>query len=537
MIKSGLSAKLIGFLLIVFVFTTYGLLHYYGRGIIGCYLESHRNVYSETISIVNTSLNEVLPHFYDGFLDSNLDPIARILNARLIITDDKGMIYYDSEKVRTGLRMSSESWFGLGQQKSSPIFLLIRMEHIKTEYLPLKKDEIPLTRFENTSLRMIAPLSKKKQIYGYLIITEPLTDLNEELVTMRNHVILFMSVWFILVVVAYGFLIRRLLLIPIHRLTEVTQKVAKKDFSDRVNYTSSDEMGRLSRSFNTMIYNLEKIQREAEERNEGLIHLSAELEARNQELQRKQKLLESDLQLAHNIQQELLPQVYPKIEGIKIAAANFQVGDIGGDCFDFYKLAPKKFGAFIGDVSGKGISAALVMSMVTVLFGQLKDRYSTPDEMLTKVNEIMYRHFGSQHSIYLTCFFLIVDVEKMRIDFSCAGHTPPFLYRKSDDRIISLEAEGFGLGMFAGVNYERKSIPVQPGDKIILYTDGVVETRNAEGMMFGLDRLTQRVQAYPAANSFQLTHFLVEDIGEFAGATPRQDDLTILVVGIEEDSK
>ncbi|MEW6202058.1 MAG: SpoIIE family protein phosphatase [bacterium] len=535
MIRIGLSVKLIGFFVFIFILTTYGILHYFSIRVFNSYVEGHRAVYLETTKSVNSTLNESTPGPYDAFLISGFDNLTRIIGARMILTDDKGMVFYDSEKVRTGQRMELEN-VGELKNKRMPIFHLVRTEHVRTEYIPLNNKKVSLTRLENTSLRMASPLIKKGNLYGYLVITEPLTVLENELLAIRNHIVLFMLGLLIAVSAVYYLIIRRFLLAPLSQLTVVSQKVARKEFSERVNFSSSDEMGRFGRNFNTMVYNIEKMCHEAEERAEGLMHLSAELEARNQELQRKQRVIEADLQLAHNIQQELLPRVYPQVEGIKIAVANFQYGDVGGDCFDFYRLSPKKLGTFVGDVSGKGISAALVMAMVTILFGQLKERYSTPDEILTKVNEIMYRHFGVQHSIYMTCFFMIVDLEKMCVTFSCAGHTPPLLYCSAENRIISLEAEGFGLGMFAGVNFESKTVPIQRGDKIILYTDGVVETRNTDGVMFGLDRLTQSVKTYPGANSFQLTHFLAEDIGEFAGTVPRGDDLTILVIGIEENS-
>jgi phosphoserine phosphatase RsbU/P len=146
----------------------------------------------------------------------------------------------------------------------------------------------------------------------------------------------------------------------------------------------------------------------------------------------------------------------------------------------------------------------------------------------------MYRHFGSQHSIYLTCFFMTLDTETMTMTYSCAGHTPPILFRPDSGEIINLEAEGFGLGMFSNVIYEEKTMTMLPGDKVILYTDGVTDCRNQTGDMFGHERLLEMIRDNPKANSYRLTHFIVEELEEFAGKASRQDDLTLLVIEIQE---
>jgi serine phosphatase RsbU (regulator of sigma subunit) len=366
------------------------------------------------------------------------------------------------------------------------------------------------------------------------MIIEQMAPLGPAIEHARNTLIKFLLLIYGILTAASYVTVQYTVGRPLMKLASLTKKVAQKDFKERVDFRSNDEIGHLGRTFNTMIYNLEKMIREIEEQNDGLMHLSGELETRNQDLHHKQQLIDYDLRLAHNIQQELLPQVYPKIAGVQISAANFQVGEIGGDCFDFYKLGEKKLGAFIGDVSGKGIAAALVMSMVTILFSQLKDRFDSPAKILSRVNDIMYRHFGSQHSIYLTCFFMTIDTETMTLTYSCAGHMPPLLFRRDTGEVANLEAEGFGLGMFNNIIYEEKTKAVNPGDKIILYTDGITDCRNQTGEMFGHDRLLELIRNNADANSYRLTHFVVEELEEFAGKATRQDDLTLLIIEVQE---
>jgi phosphoserine phosphatase RsbU/P len=129
---------------------------------------------------------------------------------------------------------------------------------------------------------------------------------------------------------------------------------------------------------------------------------------------------------------------------------------------------------------------------------------------------------------------MTLDAETLTLTYSCAGHTPPILFRPSTGDLINLEAEGFGLGMFNNVIYEEKSMTVLPGDKVILYTDGVTDCRNQKGDMFGHERLLKMITDNPTANSYRLTHFIVEELEEFAGKAARQDDLTLLVIEIQE---
>lgn len=531
--RFGLARKFLGFLLVVFLFTGYGVMHYQSVRTVSRCLEEKRKDYEEAARRIDEAVIDVREVSSDEELSLLVDAAAAVAGARAVLTDARGLVYYDSSLVRKEAPTDMIKTLRQDEKATDMRFYVVLSNESGTEYIPAGKAGNKLRGSKNAEFHLIAPLYQKERSNGFIVLRGTLEALRGELVTITNHTYLFFTGWFILVAVMLYLLLRSSVLRPIRRVAEIAQQVADRDFSERTDFPPGDEISQLGRAFNTMVYNVEKDYRETQERNEGLIHMSSEMEMRNQALQRKQKLIESDLRLAHQIQQELMPQVYPKIEGLKIAAANFQVGEIGGDCFDLYKLDEKKLAAFIGDVSGKGISAALVMSMATILFSQIKDRATYPDEILSSVNDVMHRHFGKQHSIYLTCFFLMVDVEAMTVTFSCAGHNPPFIYRKDEEAVIPLEADGFGLGMFASVNYERKTLELKPGDKIVLYTDGVVECRDLKGGMLGYDRFVEMVRSYPDDNSYQLTHNIIEDIGAFAGTAKRSDDLTLFVIEIE----
>jgi serine phosphatase RsbU (regulator of sigma subunit) len=468
-----------------------------------------------------------------------LNGASRFSNMQIVVSETEGVKLYDSMDFmsqyphgRTELHVSSKDQAPKMRSRTT------RMSNVQ-HYDPNRSYRFAGS-LEDFSLVYYAALhdARSGAFSGQIMLAVSMAGLDETIARQRWRVAGLVAGLYIIAVLISIFFISRCVRRPTRQLTAICNRMADMNFDEKMEGCGKNEIGDLAAAFNTMAYSLGRSVRDFEEKNRELIDFSSELESRNQDLNRRQRMIEFDLRLAHRIQQELLPQIYPKVKGLQISAANFQVGEIGGDCFDFYKLDDGRLGAFIGDVSGKGISAALVMSMVTVLFSQLKDQYQSPSEILGKVNDIMYRHFGAQHSIYLTCFFVVVDMNEMTMTFSCAGHNPPFLFRPKTGEISPLEAEGFGLGMFSSVTFQEKTMPLQKGDKVILYTDGVVDSRNESGSMFGHDRLVQKVKENPNANSFRLTHFLVEELEEFAGDTPRQDDLTLLIleVGDEDNS-
>ncbi len=535
--KISIGLKTVFFLMPIYIIIGLGTVLLTQRAIIQQQLLQSRSEMSSIATALEESVKSLPSLATDHDQIKTIDVLTMQDSTRMIISDLKGKIYYDSRRIRIGLTLSSRDELKITKKDSQVKFLIRTTDNLRSVYISPEKLPSLTNRLEDIWLVYFAPLRKDSQVIGQIMIVQQMTPLGPSIAHARNSLIVFLLIIYGLITVMSYLTMHRTVGRPLMTLATLSKKIAQKDFKDRVDFRSNDEIGYLGRTFNTMVYNLEKMVREIEEQNEGLMHLSGELESRNQDLHHKQQLIDYDLKLAHNIQQELLPQVYPKIAGVQISAANFQVGEIGGDCFDFYKLGEKRLGAFVGDVSGKGIAAALVMSMVTILFSQLKDRFESPAKILSHVNDIMYRHFGNQHSIYLTCFFMTIDTETMTLTYSCAGHTPPLLFRRETGEILNLEAEGFGLGMFSNIAYEEKTLSVCPGDKIILYTDGVTDCRNQEGEMFGHEQLVELVKKNAPANSYRLTHFVVEELEDFAGKAPRQDDLTLLVIEVQDQDK
>ncbi|HOO55937.1 MAG TPA: SpoIIE family protein phosphatase [bacterium] len=534
--RFGLTFKAISFVFLLTIAIAVMAANFMQKTILSSHIQDRAQHMASVSNAIDESTSSVSTISADPFQLRIFDVLASNHPARIIISDLEGKIFYDSKRIRVNMILNIEDELRINHQSANNQLLIRTTDNLKSVYYPPEKLHKFLNNLEDISIVYFAPIHKQSEIVGQIMLVESTLQLAHSVQKTKIKFYFFMAGIFLITASIAFLAVQYSVVKPVGQLTSLTKKIARKDLQDRVDIKSNDELGSLSRSFNTMVYNLEKMIRETEDQNEGLIHLSSELEARNEEINKKMQLIEYDLRLAHNIQQELLPQVYPRIRNLLISAANFPVGEIGGDCFDFYKRDDYMASAFIGDVSGKGIAAALVMSMATILFSQLKDRFESPSQIFSHVNEIMYRHFGSHHSIYLTCFFLNVDTRNMQLTYSCAGHTPPLLFRPETGKIETLEAEGFGLGMFNNVTYQEKSKSVQPGDKIILYTDGVTDCRNNKGEMFGFDRLRDLVLQNPDANTYRLTHFIVEALEDFAGQAPRQDDLTVLIFEIQENS-
>lgn len=532
--RIGLALKFVLFLFGVFLCATAGSIYYMNDVFVRNYIEQKEKESAYLAKTLDDTIEDISYEAFDASLMRDIDLLSSHAGVRIIICDVNGKIFFDSRRVRVNNFLDREKELLISDESPVAKFQLKILSELDMKLFPASKATRYADRMEDVSLVYFAPVHHQRKIVGQLIIEDKASSIEQYLKKIRDRITIFMSFLFLTFSLLAYVIVSVRLVRPMHQIETLARKVAENDFSERLDIRTNDETSRLARVFNTMVYNLEKKTSELQEKNEGLVHFANELEMRNEEMNRRQKLIDFDLRLAHNVQQELLPQVYPRIDNLVISAANFQVGEIGGDCFDFYKLNDKKIAAFIGDVSGKGIAAALVMSMVTILFSQLQDDMVNPAKVLGKVNDIMYRHFGSRHSIYMTCFFLTLDAETMTLTFSCAGHNPPFVYRKETDEIISLESEGFGLGMFSKVIYQEKQVKVKPGDKIILYTDGVVDSRNKDGDMFGLDNLKKTIRNNKSSNSFRLTHMVVEELELFAGGAHRHDDLTLIVVEIQD---
>src|SRR5215203_5828446 len=242
---------------------------------------------------------------------------------------------------------------------------------------------------------------------------------------------------------------------------------------------------------------------------------------------RQRELVEQELEVARSIQQAPLPKEVPTLEGWQISPFYRPAREVGGDFYDFHFLSEGRVGLVVGDATGKGVPAALVMSttlgMIQLAAGALDS--SSPGEVLSRVNETLFARIPP--NMFVTCFYAILDPENASLSYANAGHDPPYLQRRGEAE--ELRARGMPLGLMPGMDYKEKEIVLDAGEVALFYTDGLVEAHNPKGEMFGFPRLRALIAEHAVEGS--LGEFLMEELYSFVGeGWEQEDDITILTL-------
>jgi serine phosphatase RsbU (regulator of sigma subunit)/predicted ester cyclase len=251
--------------------------------------------------------------------------------------------------------------------------------------------------------------------------------------------------------------------------------------------------------------------------------------ARWQHLEQKRierEYVEHELRVAKRIQQASLPKEVPKLEGWQISPYYQPAREVGGDFYDFHLLSEGRVGLVVGDATGKGVPAALVMSTTCGMLRLGAQSYSSPGVMLQRVNEALVEDVPS--STFVTCFYAILDPESGHLSYANAGHDLPYLRRRGGD-CEELRARGMPLGLMPGMGYEEKEISLEAGEAALFYSDGLVEAHDPGGEMFGFARLRELVAEHSEERS--LEEALLEELYSFVGeGWEQEDDITLLTL-------
>jgi serine phosphatase RsbU (regulator of sigma subunit)/predicted ester cyclase len=262
----------------------------------------------------------------------------------------------------------------------------------------------------------------------------------------------------------------------------------------------------------------------AEEWSEG--SGSAEVaQAHLQQEIRERERVEQDLRVARSIQQASLPKEVPDLEGWQIAPYYQPAREVGGDFYDFHLLPEGRLGLVVGDATGKGVPAALVMSTTCGMLRLAAQSHSSPGQMLRGVNEVLFPNIPS--NMFVTCFYAILDPRSGRLSYANAGHDLPYLHRNGDAEV--LKARGMPLGLMPEMSYEEKETILHSGEAALLYSDGLVEAHDPAGDMFGFPRLRTLMAEHGEKRS--LGDLLLEELFSFTGERwEQEDDITLLTL-------
>ena len=247
------------------------------------------------------------------------------------------------------------------------------------------------------------------------------------------------------------------------------------------------------------------------------------------ESQEKRKM-DEELAIAREIQQALLPEPIKLMPFVAAHSQNFPCREVGGDYFDYFDMEGGRLGFALGDVAGKGMPAALLTSMIQGMFSAQTLLDLPLPAMISNVNRNLVRRGTGNR--FVTFFFGILD-EQGNCTYTNAGHNPPYVI-SSDGSIVELTEGGMVLGLFDAAQFTSSRIQLQPGDHVVLFTDGVIEARNMEGDEFGEDRLKALLREHSRASTSVILARLKEAIASFSAKAPQHDDITMMVLGFKE---
>jgi serine phosphatase RsbU (regulator of sigma subunit)/ketosteroid isomerase-like protein len=264
----------------------------------------------------------------------------------------------------------------------------------------------------------------------------------------------------------------------------------------------------------------------AEEWGMGTIGSTLRKQHLEQEIRERERI-EQEMRVARSIQQASLPEKVPELEGWQISPFYRPAREVGGDFYDFFELEDGQLGLVVGDATGKGVPAALVMASARSMLRAIAQALgsSSPGDVLRRVNDVLVTDIPP--NMFVTCFCAVLDPERGSLRYANAGHDVPYLHRSGGPE--ELRARGMPLGLMPGMEYEENETVLDAGEVALFYSDGLVEAHGPEGDLFGFPRLRELVAEHGEERA--LGDFLLEQLYSFVGEDwEQEDDITLLTL-------
>jgi sigma-B regulation protein RsbU (phosphoserine phosphatase) len=311
-----------------------------------------------------------------------------------------------------------------------------------------------------------------------------------------------------------GIVLTRSITSAVNDLYGATQRVQAGDFSYRVNVQRRDQLGELGASFNTMT--------------ESVSTLLG--------YQRQRARMENELTLAREVQAQLFPRELPSMPGIELEAVWRAARGVSGDYYDFLVLSPTQLGIALGDISGKGISAALLMANLQASLRSEAGLDGPVPVETAKVVTRLNRHFcrSSSEGRFATFFYGVYDLQSRTLQYTNAGHLPPVCI--SGGKIRMLEAGGMVLGIYDDRVYQQETVEIDPGTLFFAFSDGLIEPENVYGEEFGTERLVDEAVRHARSSASAVAQALMAAVDQWAGTPEQADDMTVIVARFQAAS-
>jgi len=374
-----------------------------------------------------------------------------------------------------------------------PVFLPSNILHYHAD-TPNQPHEAVLFVLSRPSAVLSSFLSKSESVRGTVAIIFVVV------------LILFLVVEAIAVTI--GVSLSHRLTTAVNQLYEGTRRVLLGDFQHRIPVRDHDQLGDLSESFNQMTANLERL-------------FSVEKE---------KERLQTELEIAREVQSQLYPREAPPMRGLKLTVCCDTARMCSGDYYDYQEIAGGKMAFAIGDVAGKGISAALLMATIqSALRSQISLNLPNTDLcvslVVSRLNKQIFANTAPEK--YATFFFATFDEHSSILTYTNAGHLSPLLFRNGN--VQPLDSNGTVVGAFPNAIYEESTVILNPGDLLLCYTDGITEPENPYGEMFGEERLIDLVKKHAQRDDREILQIILEAVRSWTGTPELQDDMTLLL--------
>jgi sigma-B regulation protein RsbU (phosphoserine phosphatase) len=297
-------------------------------------------------------------------------------------------------------------------------------------------------------------------------------------------------------------------------LYDATERVKAGDFSYRIQIPSHDQLSALGQAFDSMTASVERLLLESQER----------------------LRMQNDLEIAQEVQRQLFPQSAPAVPGLELYGVCKAARSVSGDYYDFFSVDEHRVGLVLGDVSGKGISAALLMAAIqSALRAQFYDGLApgqgpkraevSTAEVVERLNRQLYANTPLEK--YVTFFFAVYDGRTRKLSYTNGGHLPPVLFR--GDKLERLRTGGTVVGLFPSSSYEEGEVQLVPGDLLVAFTDGITEPENIYGEEFGEARVLEVTRRALHAPPATLVEEIYRSVNEWTGSPELQDDMTLVL--------
>jgi len=335
-----------------------------------------------------------------------------------------------------------------------------------------------------------------------LLSTSYESDIFGPSATVKQHTIQIVIFASVLAALVIGLSIRKMFA-PLRQLIQTTKDVAGGNLDASIVISSKDEIGELGRAFNSMLRSIKQNTR-----------------------------IWQELEIARNMQTRMLPATSPEIPGVELAARSFPATEVGGDFYDFLPACDGRHGLIIGDISGKGLSGAMVMSAAMSSIRFAAEGSCNTAEIFARANQRLSKDLHS--NMFVAACLAMLDPARLQLSYTNAGQPMPLLCRNGHVDFLPQDNAGdrFPLGIRPATQYRQLEIMLAPGDLLVFYTDGIVDMMNGHGEPYGFDRLRRAIQQYLREPLADIIAAVVADAESYVGGGSPQDDLTLLLVKV-----